>query len=301
MGDLFHRQPLLRELKEIGYLFGKLKRTQVVLTAGNHDYLKAGSYYHTFSWPANVHMLTGNVLQKAEFPELGVSVCGFSYHAREMREMPELQLPGDSGQPVNILMLHGGDELHAPFKKEELLRLGYDYIALGHIHKPCVISTGRMAYCGALEPVDKNDTGPHGYLAGEFTEQGCRVRFIPHALREYRHLTFPVSAGMTGLAVKEGIREMIAGEGTQHIYKIILNGFRDPQIMFDLHPENVSGNIIEIVDQTKPAYDFEKLFEQNQDNILGRLIREFRDYDRDSTEYLAMCEGVQALMEARRG
>ena len=28
-GDLFHRQPLLRELKEVGYLLGKLSHTQV--------------------------------------------------------------------------------------------------------------------------------------------------------------------------------------------------------------------------------------------------------------------------------
>ena len=29
-GDLFHRQPLLRELKEVDYLFGSLTKTQVV-------------------------------------------------------------------------------------------------------------------------------------------------------------------------------------------------------------------------------------------------------------------------------
>ena len=34
VGDLFHRQPLLRELKEVSYLFGKLTKTQVVLVAG---------------------------------------------------------------------------------------------------------------------------------------------------------------------------------------------------------------------------------------------------------------------------
>lgn len=291
----------MRELKEVGYLLGKLTGTQVVLVAGNHDYLKADSYYRTFPWPSNVHMLLEKTLQKVEFPELGAAVCGFSYHGREMRERPYEQGRPDIRQPIKILMLHGGDEMHVPFKKEELLNLGYDYIALGHIHRPCMISPGKMAYCGALEPVDKNDTGTHGYIIGEITGHGCKTRFVPHASREYRHLKISVSADMTGLSVKEVIRERIGREGAEHIYKIILTGFRDPQILFDLHPENVSGNIIEIVDQTKPAYDFEKILKQNRDNILGRLIRDLMDYDRESIEYLAMCEGVQALMETRRG
>ena len=33
-GDLFHRQPLLRELKEVNELFAKLTHTEVVLIAG---------------------------------------------------------------------------------------------------------------------------------------------------------------------------------------------------------------------------------------------------------------------------
>src|SRR5699024_11693261 len=36
-GDLFHRQPLLRELKEVGGMFASLEKTKVVLIAGNHD------------------------------------------------------------------------------------------------------------------------------------------------------------------------------------------------------------------------------------------------------------------------
>ena len=86
VGDLFHRQPLLRELKEVGYLLGKLSHTQVVLTAGNHDYIKADSYYRTYSWPSNVHVLLEETLETIEFPELETSVSGFSYHKREIKE-----------------------------------------------------------------------------------------------------------------------------------------------------------------------------------------------------------------------
>ena len=44
-GDMFHRQPLLRELKEVDYLFSTIPDTKVVLCAGNHDAIKKGSFY----------------------------------------------------------------------------------------------------------------------------------------------------------------------------------------------------------------------------------------------------------------
>ena len=58
-GDLFHRQPLLRDLKEVNYLFSTLSHTKVVLIAGNHDFMKKGSYYRTFQWNENVYPLLG--------------------------------------------------------------------------------------------------------------------------------------------------------------------------------------------------------------------------------------------------
>lgn len=48
-GDLFHRQPLLRELKEVNNLFSTIPDTRVYLMAGNHDYIKADSFTGIFS------------------------------------------------------------------------------------------------------------------------------------------------------------------------------------------------------------------------------------------------------------
>ena len=49
-GDLFHRQPLVRELREVDYFFSELTHTKVVLIAGNHDYIGSNSNYRTFRW-----------------------------------------------------------------------------------------------------------------------------------------------------------------------------------------------------------------------------------------------------------
>ena len=46
-GDLFHAQPLKRELREVNYLFSRIPQTKIILMAGNHDYLRTKSYYLT--------------------------------------------------------------------------------------------------------------------------------------------------------------------------------------------------------------------------------------------------------------
>lgn len=317
-GDLFHRQPLLRELKEVNSLFERLIDTQVVLTAGNHDYLKRDSYYRTFEWAQNVHMILSEELTCVELPKLSLAVYGMSYHAREIREGRYNTARPEGRQRYEILLAHGGDERHIPIQKERLSVLGYDYVALGHIHKPQILADNRwnlmetqskagtmyesrIAYSGALEPIDKNDTGRHGYIQGELTGTGCRIEFVPCALREYIHLTVTAQKRMTGHGLKECIRDRIKELGIQNIYRVTVKGFRDPDILFDLNDMDPYGNITDLADETKPAYDFARLLGQSRGDLLGRFIESLMDYDEDSVEYLALCEGVQALMETRRG
>lgn len=300
-GDLFHRQPLKRELKELNYMFGRLKATKVVIVAGNHDYLRKDSYYWTFQWESNVHMILSSDISCVEFPEYSLAVYGLSYHTREIREESYAKAFPGRRQGYEILLAHGGDDRHIPVKKEDLLELGYDYIALGHIHRPQQICPGKIAYSGALEPTDKNDTGIHGYIAGEITAKGCQIKFVPAASREYIHLEIPVHREMTGHALKEEICRKLDEKGRENIYKVILTGPRDPENFFDLNELDPYGNIIEIVDSTYPAYDFERLRAQNRENILGQFIASFGDGLEGSIEYQALCEGVQALMETRKG
>lgn len=245
-------------------------------------------------------MILNSEIDCVEIPVCHTAVYGFSYHTKEVYSKAYVHAYAGHRQKYEILLIHGGDEKHLPIQKEEIKKLGYDYIALGHIHKPQEILPGQMAYPGALEPIDKNDIGTHGYMKGEITEKGCKTVFVPAARREYKHLQVEVSRQMTGYALKEKIKSSIEEQGTQNIYKILLNGYRDPDILFDKTGLDVYGNVIEITDHTRPAYDFEKLYGQNRENILGALIEAFRGCSEESTEYQALCEGVHALMETRR-
>lgn len=300
-GDLFHRQPLLRELKEMNSILEMLEQTEVVMIAGNHDYIKKNSYYRTFTWAPHVHMITSEEMSCVEIGRIHTAVYGCSYYSREIPEAVYDTARPEGRQKYEILLAHGGDEKHIPIKNNQILSLGYDYVALGHIHKPQILAENQMAYAGSLEPTDIDDTGAHGYIEGRISGKGCQIRFVPHAFREYRHCEVKVDKSVTGHKLRLKIADMIAEQGKQNLYKIILTGYRDPDIWFELDQMDPYGNVVEIIDHTKPAYDFEKLRNENKGNILGQYIESLSGYPADSLEYQALCEGVQALMETRRG
>lgn len=302
-GDLFHRQPLLRELKELDSMFAGLSHTKVVFIAGNHDYLKANSMYRNFRWTDNVVPLLGGRLLKVEFPELKTAVSGFSYQEREMSGGIRVEWKCVRSMENEILLLHGGDASHLSFKKAEVDLLGYDYTALGHIHKADQEMIGKCRYSGALEPTDPNDTGKHGYVAGTMENGEVETQFIPFARREYIHVDVQVNPEITGHRLLEMLKEQIRKYGKENMYRFTLTGFRDPDIRFDIGVKDAGDGVIDIRDLTKPAYDFEKLCAANEHNLLGRFIRSFLDKkgnDEDKISEMALYEGVQAILETRK-
>ena len=82
-GDLFHRQPLKRELKEVAAGFAAIPDTEIVLIAGNHDYLHPKSYYRTFAWPDNVHFILNKDLTPVHLERIHTTVWGCSFWDKE--------------------------------------------------------------------------------------------------------------------------------------------------------------------------------------------------------------------------
>ena len=124
-GDLFHRQPLLRELKELNYHFSTLSHTRVVIIAGNHDYICENSPYLNFSWNENVTFLTSDTMTSVYFEHINTEVHGFSYHSQEIREplYDSCRAPRDGR--IHILLAHGGDPTHIPIRLQKLADSGF--------------------------------------------------------------------------------------------------------------------------------------------------------------------------------
>lgn len=298
-GDLFHRRPLLRELKEVNYFFSSLTHTKVVLIAGNHDYVSEGSYYRTFSWSENVYPLFQTEPGYVILEDLDTAVYGFSYGSREIREAKYDGMRAEQRAGKEILLAHGGDEKHIPIRWGALERLGFDYVALGHIHRPGEVIAGYAAYAGALEPIDKNDTGAHGCIRGEIRDGKVRTAFVPLAKREYFQLSLKITPDMTLGSLRAWIRQVIEERGHENLYQFTLKGFRDAETDFSPVLLSVAGNVLGVVDETKAACDMERLRMENADNLIGRYIGLFDGCEEGSIEQQALYEGVQALLESR--
>ena len=112
-GDLFHRQPLARDLKEVNYLFSTIPGVQVMIIAGNHDRIRPSSALMSFTWCPNVTFLMSEELSSVYFRDLNLEVHGFSYHTAEINEarLNGIKAPDDGR--IHVLLAHGGDASHA--------------------------------------------------------------------------------------------------------------------------------------------------------------------------------------------
>ena len=222
-----------------------------------------------------------------------------SYHETEIQENLYDHIIVDDINKINILVAHGGDEKHIPINRKKLAMSGFDYVAMGHIHKPDIDEKSRMAYCGSLEPIDMNDIGERGYIYGELNKYKLELEFVPFAKRIYKEIDFTVTPTVTNMEIRHRLLELMQENGEENMFKITLDGYRDPD--FEIHVLDISGigNIVSIDDKTVPDFDFEELYQDNHDNILGMFIGKYlnkgylNDLDKKTLYY-----GTKALIDA---
>lgn len=297
-GDLFHRKPLLRELREVNYLFSKIPETQIFLMAGNHDYLTRDSFYLRFPWEKNVTFFEKEEIQCVKAVGKDVYVYGNSYENQEIKEAIYQKVRPGKEEGYHILMAHGGDAEHVPMDYQSLSAAGFHYTALGHIHKPQILFTNQMAYPGSLEPLDRNETGVHGYVEGTLENGQVQIRFVPFACRFYEKLVLNVREDMAQYDLEDQAKELIGKHGNNNIYQIILRGKRSPDMLF--LPERFAelGNVIEVRDESRPAYQLGELERQYSGTLVGSYIAYFREKENlTEVEEKALYYGLQALLE----
>lgn len=298
-GDLFHRQPLRRELKELNYYFSKLTHTRVVMIAGNHDYLRENSPYLNHEWPEHVTFLSSATMSSVYFEDINTEVHGFSYHHQEVREplYDDCRAPSDGR--IHILLGHGGDAHHVPIRMPALASSGFDYVALGHIHQPRIFKNTNIAYCGSPEPMDKTDLGRRGCILGEIHEGNCRLSWRALAETEYAVVEIPVTRNTTQAEVNEHIlRECEANP--MNIFRIRLTGFRDPDLFFDLDAIRALGRIVEITDETEPDYDLDALRKEHAHDLVSYYIQALTEEDTTPIQRKALYYGLRALLNPQR-
>lgn len=171
----------------------------VYLTHGNHDHL-AGTWTQ-LTLPPNVSIFGEDVEMKSYCKDdIIVHLYGFSYPRRLVLERKIDNYHKLSGADFHIGILHGnegGNSTHgnyAPFSVKDLMEKGFDYWALGHIHKRRILNESPpIIYPGNIQGRHHKEEGPKGCYLVTLDETDFHLNWIDTADIEWGTIEIDVS------------------------------------------------------------------------------------------------------------
>lgn len=171
-GDLYERS--LFTLKDYKELFDCIEEfgKDVFYVAGNHDYIGEENEAIFKMKPSNLHIFN---YENLEYYEINSTrIYGLSYRDRIFSKDFSYDIDLDSDY-FNILLVHATiNNPESPYLNlnlDKLKKIGFDYVALGHIHKWENFGNN-IYYAGSIEPSDFSDIYDYGYILfdqGEIT------------------------------------------------------------------------------------------------------------------------------------
>ncbi|MDK2933412.1 MAG: repair protein SbcD/Mre11 [Clostridiales bacterium] len=308
-GDLFEHEYVSRNTIEfIASQFNRISNVKVFISPGNHDPYVANSYYCTFQWPVNVHIFT-NVLEGIYLQELDVVVYGVGFSGKYQYESMLGSLKNIDTAQINILLTHGTlDNIspkcpYHPIMNSEISQYGFEYAALGHIHKMTECSENRIVYCGSPEPLGFDEPGDHGIIVGKVSKTDIVLQFAKMNKRECITQEINISDLSTADEVEMRIKERLKTL-TDDIVHIRLTGRQNREM--DLDVQLMTSRLwdrcfyLKITDNTYPDYHLEELCKQyNLKGIFTRkILQEIeKNHDAQMKEKLfrALYLGLDAL------
>lgn len=297
-GDLFHMPPSEGMLRDVDYILSKLTKTKTIIIAGNRDYMKPDSPMANYEFSSKTICLSADKISNVYMKDLNTCVTGFSYNSKENDDDILNRIKPAKPGAFNILLAHGGDAKHLPFNKKVLRESNFDYIALGHSHKPEIIKENAVIMCGSLEPIGPTDTGTRGYIYGEVEDGVLRTEFVPIAQRSYMNLLINIKPDHTPPAILDLVDRQIQNLGTQHIYRLLVRGHNHNHDVFDFTSLTQKYNIYEVITDTDEQYDIGKICDENQDNLIGKFIHQLSDnYYTDEICKKAIHYGLDVLLK----
>ena len=303
-GDLFEtRCARSSDIKRAADFFREIPDTRVLISCGNHDPLSRTSLYEGIDFPDNVTIFPAE-MSRMEFPDLGVNVYGFSWDRERYDSIP-FDVPEPDRSEKNILVLHCDvtrRSEYMPVNVKMLAGIGFDYVALGHIHKPGAVREN-ICYPGSLEPLDFSEDGDHGYILVEEEDGKFIPRFVPFASTRFISSEVDITGITDHSALKEKIRTSVGAGPGDHV-RVKLTGMRDPSMDLSFLKDEMEGGYryLCVVDGTRADYDLIRLYRDNSDNIIGRFILALmNDAATDEKARTALYCGLDALLESGGG
>lgn len=277
-GDLYeHKYIKQSTIDYINKLFEEILETNIYIAPGNHDPYTKNSYYNKYNWSKNVKIF-GPKVEKIETQDANIYGYGFDDFYCSDSGVENIEI--EQTEKPNILIIHGNidgstieDMQYNSMSKKMLQEKGFDYVALGHIHKKDYNTeeNQKIVYPGSTISLGFDELGEHGMIVGDVEKNKLETQFIKLDDKQFTKRELNVDNIYSKEELIEKINEL---EIEKNSYvEIILIGNRNFEInKYDLIKYILNNNIIKIKDNTKIAYNLEKL--ENENTLKGLFIKE---------------------------
>ncbi|HEM1017373.1 TPA: exonuclease SbcCD subunit D [Listeria monocytogenes] len=199
----------------------------VFMIHGNHDFIE--KHKEKLTLPSNVHVFSEQVEVMSHKTATGVSVniYGFSYNERHIRSSRVNKYKIQGNADFHIALLHGSEvssseehDVYAPFRVQEISKKGFDYWALGHIHKRQLLAESpSIYYPGNIQGRNRKESGEKGASIITLSEASTTIDFIGTSpiIWEEAVITLPENSEINAF-YRETTKLLESYQGRSHSY-----------------------------------------------------------------------------------
>ncbi len=202
------------------YLVSQLSRLReagipVFVVAGNHD--AASTITRSLRLPENVHLFPADRADTLRLDGLNLAIHGRSFGTPAVKTDLAQSYPSAVPGCFNIGLLHTcangreGHEPYAPCTLETLRARGYDYWALGHVHRrEVLLDDPPVVFAGNTQGRHARETGPRGCFLVKVDDAGRPVfDFKPLDVVRWEAAIIDASESESGYDLLDRFRETL--------------------------------------------------------------------------------------------
>ena len=293
---------------------------RVFMVAGNHD--AASQITKKLRLPDNVKMFATSKPERIVLDDLGVAIHGQGFANRAVTEDISLAYHQGDPQYFNIGMLHTcldgkpGHEPYAPCTVDGLRSKGYQYWALGHVHKREEISRDPwIVFPGNIQGRHIRETGPKGCTL--VTVDNGEISNVTHRDLDVLRWTLcevDVTASETVddvyVQVREALQQALdSTEGRPVAARLVLQGASAAHSRLHAEIEHWTQEyralatglggagiwLEKVLLKTQPSISIDSVLAR--DDALGGLLRGIQDMELDDTALVELANEVSVLRQ----
>ena len=199
-GDVFESNSIKSETeRDFNSSLGAIN-CPILITPGNHDPYSANSVWETMRLPENTYIFKNAELECMELPGIPARFWGAGFQNTFTSPLLRgFSAPENEDDLPDIMIIHGdtgvGGSDYNPINRDDLIKCGMDYVALGHIHaRTPLMRAGETAYAypGCAEGRGFDETGEKGALLVTISDEGVTAEFIPLGGVRYEIITVDI-------------------------------------------------------------------------------------------------------------